>query len=176
MGKVTSLLNARHTFARDDELVVGRLFEQLPTATRELQTLKANTLRSPFYRNYLISRDGGYTVLDIEPVTVTRNAGDVRGIDGTVADLHLISTAEYNAMMAALAPILDRFACRRYLVILTIGGLLRAGALGGAIQVGLSHNPIEWFPKDSAMCRHSKAPDAEMAARSHWKSSFDRTG
>lgn len=55
---VDSLVNARHTYGRDDTLFIEDLLpEQLPTDPVELNALKEYTYNSPTYRNYLISED-----------------------------------------------------------------------------------------------------------------------
>jgi predicted RND superfamily exporter protein len=55
---VDSLINARHTYGRDDELVIEDLLEdELPTDPVKLQQIKDYTYSNPQYESYLISRD-----------------------------------------------------------------------------------------------------------------------
>ena len=63
LEKVTSLINARNTFGRDDELVVEDLLETIPTTPAELAALRERVLANPLYLNALISVDGSATVL-----------------------------------------------------------------------------------------------------------------
>ncbi len=55
---VDSLINARHTYGRDDELIIEELLEEeLPEDPETLARIKNYTYNSPNYRNYLISED-----------------------------------------------------------------------------------------------------------------------
>ena len=64
--KVTSLINARETYGRQDELVVGELLEDWPETSSARQALKSKVMSNAFYQNTLISEDGRITTLLIE--------------------------------------------------------------------------------------------------------------
>lgn len=61
---VDSLINARHTYGKDDTLFIEDLLpETLPSDPQELQALKDYTFDNPNYVNYLISQDRHLTAI-----------------------------------------------------------------------------------------------------------------
>ncbi|MBF0589004.1 MAG: MMPL family transporter [Magnetococcales bacterium] len=123
--EVTALDNVRHTQGRGDELIVGDLLEVIPDTPQKMDAFRQMVLNNPFYVDYLISGDGRYTALDLEPVAVTRDlsgffAGSTRAGDPNDG-LHYLSTVEYRQMMAALDPILARY--RRAGMVIHLGGM-----------------------------------------------------
>lgn len=114
VNKVTSLINARNIYGQDDELIIEDLIDPIPESSEELAVLKSKALDNAFYRNYLLSEDGRFTVIDIEPVAVTtkHSLGKIQPSVGSYAiddQLKYISTQEYAEMMDALQPILDKY-------------------------------------------------------------------
>ncbi len=96
----TSLLNARYTTGIDDELIVEDFIEVIPETSAELSALKQKASSNAYYRDYLISADGQFTFIDIEPVAL-KATGD--------GEFRFISTEEYKEMMEALLPIVERY-------------------------------------------------------------------
>jgi len=66
LAEVTSLINARWTHGREDELIVEDLMEEWPRNAKELAELRQRVLANPLYRNYLISEDGRITTIMVE--------------------------------------------------------------------------------------------------------------
>jgi predicted RND superfamily exporter protein len=100
LKKVTSLINVRNTYGAEDELIVEDLVaEEIPNTPEALDALKQKVFSNPFYMNYLVSKDGQLTILDLEPNAVVTD-GD---------DYHYLSTKEYGKMMAVIDPILAKF-------------------------------------------------------------------
>ena len=100
LKKVTSLINVRNTYGKEDELIVEELIaEEIPHTQAALNALKQKVFSNPFYMNYLISEDGQFTILDLEPNAIVN---DKNGY-------HYLSTAEYDEMMAVIDPILVKF-------------------------------------------------------------------
>ena len=97
--KITSLINVRNTYGQEDELIVEDLIAEIPHTPATLNALKQKVFSNPFYMNYLVSEDGQFTILDIEPNAVINDK------DG----YHYLSTAEYGEMMAVIDPILAKF-------------------------------------------------------------------
>jgi len=112
---VTSLINVRNTYGQGDELIVEDLIDPIPESAEALAELKSKALANPFYQNYLISKDGRFTAIDIEPIAVTtkKTAPSAKPSEQpaptTNAQLQYISTQEYGEMMDALQPILDKY-------------------------------------------------------------------
>lgn len=63
---VKSLINARSTIGKEDELIVEDLFENWPETKGELAEIKQRALANPLYKNTLISEDGKLTTITIE--------------------------------------------------------------------------------------------------------------
>lgn len=100
LKKVTSLINARNTYGEEDELIVEELIvEEIPQTPAALNALKQKVFSNPFYMNYLVSEDGQFTILDLEPNAVV---SDEKGY-------HYLSTVEYGEMMVVIDPILAKF-------------------------------------------------------------------
>ncbi|MBF0589823.1 MAG: MMPL family transporter [Magnetococcales bacterium] len=68
--KITSLVNARRTYGKEDVLVVEKLIETTPTTPEAMVELKNRVMSNPAYINNLISADGRFTAMLIEPVAV----------------------------------------------------------------------------------------------------------
>ena len=66
LEKVSSLINARHTYGQNDELVVRDLFDPWPQSQADLATIKARVLETPAYMHTLISEDGTYATILIQ--------------------------------------------------------------------------------------------------------------
>lgn len=66
---ITSLINARHTYGKQDELVVSELLETIPQTAAEMALLKQQVLSNPLYINQLISPDTKLTTLLVKPLT-----------------------------------------------------------------------------------------------------------
>ncbi|MBU0992350.1 MAG: MMPL family transporter [Proteobacteria bacterium] len=64
--KISSLINARHTYGNQDELIVRDLFDPWPTSLTDLEIIKKRVLGTPAYLHTLISEDGTYTTLLIQ--------------------------------------------------------------------------------------------------------------
>ncbi|MEJ2621220.1 MAG: MMPL family transporter [Candidatus Thiodiazotropha sp.] len=106
LKKVTSLLNVRNTYGLDDELIIEDFIEIIPESEAQLMVLKQKAMSNQFYQNYLVSKDGRFTFIDIEPVAV-RN---VKATDPNQdAEIKYVSTAEYAEIIDALLPILEKY-------------------------------------------------------------------
>jgi hypothetical protein len=66
LEKITSLINARSTIGKGDELIVGELFEEWPQSAGELKKIKQQALANSLYENAIISADGTNTALIIK--------------------------------------------------------------------------------------------------------------
>ncbi len=66
LDDITSLVNARNTRGKADELIVEDLLENFPQNDDELKALKKRVLENPIYKNLLISEDGKFTTIIIK--------------------------------------------------------------------------------------------------------------
>ncbi len=62
---ITSLINARTTIGRGNELIVEDLFENWPESEADLERIKARATSNPLYRNTYLSEDTTYTAIRI---------------------------------------------------------------------------------------------------------------
>jgi predicted RND superfamily exporter protein len=115
--EVTSLLNARNTRGEGDQLIVEDLLERWPQGEADLQALRARVLGNPLYRNILISENGRYTTVALEPFTYSTlgldddalggfdDAGGASAGDGAAVYLTEVETHE---LVEALQQVVDR--------------------------------------------------------------------
>lgn len=73
--EVTSLINARSTEGKEDELVVEDLMEDWPEDANALADLKRRALANPLYENSLLSKDARFTTVVIEPLNFSSPVG-----------------------------------------------------------------------------------------------------
>lgn len=66
---ITSLINARNTRGKKDELIVEDLMEEWPETAKEIKLIKQRTLDNPLYKNLLISEDSQMTTIVIQTQT-----------------------------------------------------------------------------------------------------------
>ena len=133
LDDITSLINARLTQGRGEELVVKDLMEDWPETDAQLAALKTYVMNSPTYRNMLVSEDGTLTTLllttdaytsdkakeaDIlegfdEEAGLEQAAEDLKGLDEAEADPNsrrLLTDEENRAIVAAIEKVNERFA------------------------------------------------------------------
>jgi uncharacterized protein len=117
LDDITSLINARETLGKDDELVVGDLMANWPSDDAALADLQERVLANPLYQNQLISSDGSLTT-----IVITLNAfssGDDQSTEdifaafdepgaGTGVELTLLSDQETKEAVAAILQTVDR--------------------------------------------------------------------
>jgi hypothetical protein len=109
--EVTSLVNARSTYGRGDELVVEDLLEQWPQTPADMARLRERIFDTPLYVNSLISRDGRLVTLILKPNTYSSLVDDsgLGGFDeGSGAEPVYLTDAEEIEMVRALRQLLDR--------------------------------------------------------------------
>ncbi|UCH20190.1 MAG: MMPL family transporter [Deltaproteobacteria bacterium] len=63
---ITSLLNARSTRGKGDELIVEDLLERWPESESDMTALKERVVTNPLYADQLISKDGRFTTIIIK--------------------------------------------------------------------------------------------------------------
>ena len=67
LADINSLVNARLTRGEEDKLIVGELLERVPDTPEAMAAFRTTVLTNPLYRNSLVSGDGRYTAIGIEP-------------------------------------------------------------------------------------------------------------
>lgn len=87
IAKVTSLINVRSTRGREDELLVDGLLDEWPRDAVEMAAFQARVMANPLYKNSLISSDGEFTAITIQPESYSTVSDSVQEEDGIEADL-----------------------------------------------------------------------------------------
>jgi predicted RND superfamily exporter protein len=76
LDEVTSLVNARETVGRGDELIVGDLLDPFPKTDADIADLKKRIEANQIYKNLMISEDGTFTTLVIKLLPYVVETGD----------------------------------------------------------------------------------------------------
>ena len=117
LDEVTSLINARETVGRGDELIVGDLMEIWPEDAAALADLETRVLQNPLYENQLASADARLTT-----VVITLNAFSSSGEQSTEdvfaafdepesdseAEQILLTDIETRQALSAVLDVVDR--------------------------------------------------------------------
>ncbi|MBW2402148.1 MAG: MMPL family transporter [Deltaproteobacteria bacterium] len=116
---VTSLINARNTFGRGDELVVEDLLERWPGTPAELEDLERRVFANPLYLNHLVDEAGRITTITVELDTYSsQGAQDDAEVDfeeaewespTEVVDPDLLTSQEEIAAVSRLRDVLARY-------------------------------------------------------------------
>jgi predicted RND superfamily exporter protein len=111
--EVTSLINVRNTYGRENELVVEDLLEEWPADEADLAALRARVLAHPLYRNHLISADGTITAISLKTDTyssLNRSSDELGGFDDhQEGDAPFITPEEWWVIVGDLREVLDRY-------------------------------------------------------------------
>ncbi len=143
LDDVTSLINARYTHGRGDELIVDELLEQWPRNEAELAELRERALSTPLYRNYLISPDGRLVTVMIELDRYSPGVGEGDALagfgdpgleeGGAAGEPAFLSGAETDASVAALEALMARYRAPDF-ALHVAGGPMAESTLRAAIQ------------------------------------------
>ncbi|MBW2388675.1 MAG: MMPL family transporter [Deltaproteobacteria bacterium] len=142
LNDLTSILNARNTYGKEDELVVEDMFETWPKNAAELEAIRARIFANPLLVNTLISANGEYTALQLKPFTYSTKGPQIDALDGFEdADDHgaaeavpiALTEAEGREMVEALYAIRDRFVAPDF-QILAVGGPAMEHAMAHTMQ------------------------------------------
>ncbi|MGD2269216.1 MAG: efflux RND transporter permease subunit [Desulfobacterales bacterium] len=79
---ITSLINARNTRGKADELIVEDLLEKWPESRTEMAALKQRVMTNPIYQNLLISEDGSFTTIVIKTHSHSSTGQDTDILEG----------------------------------------------------------------------------------------------
>ena len=79
---ITSLINARNTRGKKDELIVEDLMENWPKTPEDIAVIKQRTLGNPLYKNLLISENSKMTTIVIKTQTYSSEEKASDTLDG----------------------------------------------------------------------------------------------
>jgi predicted RND superfamily exporter protein len=88
LDDVQSLVNARATYGREDELVVEDLLEEFPETPAEVARLRERVLANPLYTNLMISEDGRFTSIVIQQQLYSSSVDSDDPLAGFDSDLN----------------------------------------------------------------------------------------
>jgi predicted RND superfamily exporter protein len=140
LNDTTSLINARDTHGRGDELIVGELLEQWPQSPAQLAALRERVLANPLYRNHLISANGRVTVVMVELDTLSSEGGgedELAGFAGSEAvnagEVAFLTGPEILTSAHALERLIARYEANDF-ALHVAGGPMAEATLMSAIQ------------------------------------------
>ncbi len=110
VDEITSLVNAEYIYGRDDELIVEELLERVPEDETAMKELRGRVMNNPLYRDTIISDDGSFTVMVINPVLFSTAPND--------ENLPL-SEKEKAELVESIRKICDRFRAKDFPVYLS---------------------------------------------------------
>lgn len=88
-SRVDSLSNFQHTYAKDDELIIGDLVTGAENLSdKQISTIKSIALSEPLIKNRLISKDSSVAAANINFILPDRN--DDKSIQAVVSALNLL--------------------------------------------------------------------------------------
>ena len=123
VDEVLSLVNARSTRGEGDALIVEDFLEDWPETPEDLALLEARAAANPLYEDFLISRDGAFTVVSVRPDVWSGGAGaDLDDIlafpddapDAAATERHFLTDVESRALVEAVERVVERHASPRY--------------------------------------------------------------
>ena len=79
---ITSLVNARNTHGKQDELIVAELLEDWPETPEAIAAIQQRVLDNPMFKNTLISEDGTFTTIMIKTQTYSSIGNDIDVLEG----------------------------------------------------------------------------------------------
>lgn len=115
---ITSLINARNTRGKKDELIVEDLMENWPETTEEIELIKQRTLDNPLYKNLLISEDSKMTTIVIQTQTYSSAGTDIDALDGfeddaknirATDDKQYLTDKENSEVVAAVDKVANKY-------------------------------------------------------------------
>ncbi len=128
---VTSLINARDTYGRQDELVVEDLLEDPPRGAADLARLRERVFANPLFRNTLISEDGRVTtiVVELDRYSSLNASGDVLAGFGEESDAireeaEFLSAEEELRVAREIVALVERYDSPEFPIHVTGGAIL----------------------------------------------------
>lgn len=96
--EVASLINARQTVGRGNQLIVGELLADFPQTEEDLQRLQQTIMSNPLYRGMLISEDGSKTTIAITTETYSSaNQSNEDVLGGFDDEFDAVSTGDVDS-------------------------------------------------------------------------------
>ncbi len=77
---ITSLINARNTRGKGDQLIVEDLMENWPETPEELADIKQRALSNPLYKNMLISEQADFTTIILQAQTYSSQGEEIEDL------------------------------------------------------------------------------------------------
>ncbi len=82
VDEVTSLATVRHTRGEGDKLIVEDLLKEIPESPEGLRRLRERVLSSSLYPNFLISEDGGLTIVVVKTLAYSPGTDEGELLEG----------------------------------------------------------------------------------------------
>jgi len=139
LEEVHSLVNARVTRGRQDELIVEDLLEEWPEDPRTWSDLRDYVLGNPLYVNLLISADARLATVSVETSAYSSEGFDPELLAGSFDDeeaVRFLSGAENDEAVRATREVVERFQAEGFEIYLSGAPALQT-EIADAIQTNL---------------------------------------
>jgi len=118
LNDITSLINARNTRGEGDSLIVEDLFENFPSNTQELKTIKKIALNNAMYKNLLYNEDLTMTTIILEPNAYesSANIDELGGFEEDTSDekMEFLTDPSKSEMVRAANKIAKKFSSENF--------------------------------------------------------------
>ncbi len=122
LDDVTSLYNVRNTRGKDDQLITDDLLEPFPKIPKDVAKIKRRAMKSHFYRDLFLSKDGKMTTIVIETDAYSHegeqnlsledefNEGfDDRELKKSTYNRKFLTDQENHQILEALQKVIDKY-------------------------------------------------------------------
>ncbi len=122
LDDVTSLYNVRNTRGKDDQLITDDLLEPFPKTPKDVAKIKRRAMKSHFYRDLFLSKDGKMTTIVIETDAYSHegeqnlsledefNEGfDDRELKKSTYNRKFLTDQENHQILEALQKVIDKY-------------------------------------------------------------------
>lgn len=106
LDEITSLINIRNTYGREDELIVEDFLENWPQNRHDLDKLRQRARENSLYRNFILSEDEKTTAIIIKPLACNPEAGSLLQTEGSCEPM---SNEQNRQLMAALEKVVAEY-------------------------------------------------------------------
>lgn len=106
LDEVTSLVNVRNTYGKEDELIVEDFLQSWPQNQQHLDLLRLRAKENSLYRNYILSENEQTTAIIIKPLACNPDADVLMQTEGSCEPM---SNEQNRQLMAALEEIIAKY-------------------------------------------------------------------
>lgn len=106
LDEITSLVNVRNTWGKEDELIVEDFLETWPDDTDDLAALKKRAAENTLYENFILNDKGTMTAIIIKPLACNPDSETLLQEEGSCGPM---TSAQNREMISSITPILAEY-------------------------------------------------------------------